>query len=398
MARTLPISECKVNENWKESGLAYVVVARKHTNNNTTLGMFLVDLRCLGVKDASYRFNITEYEYHEFLDLLGGKMSMTLIPYALAHNIVLAGIEFAEEYGFKPHKDYTSVAQYILEEDTDDVELMEIDCGLNGNPAYMRGPSESDARAAQIIAQLDRIAGPGNYTIIDEADWDPDLDDEDEWEDKEDEELQELLKTKSPGLQFKIQIKGILNPPVWRRVIVPSHYSFMIFHMIIQEVFGWWSEHIYSFSPSGWNSSPQIMEIDEEEDDLGIGQKMESSKTPLSEYFNQKGQKFHYIYDFGDNWDHQITLEKIFEEEINQPTCLDGEGQCPPEDCGGIPGYENLKAVLANPDDPEHEEMKEWLELEEDETWDPAEFELQEVQELLAEIFTTDPKSGLNEK
>jgi len=111
-ARTLPVSECKVNENWKESGLAYVVVARKHTNNNTTLGMFLVDLRCLGVKDASYRFNITEYEYLEFLDLLGGKMSMILIPYALAHNIVLAGIEFAEEFGFKPHKDYTSVALY----------------------------------------------------------------------------------------------------------------------------------------------------------------------------------------------------------------------------------------------------------------------------------------------
>ncbi len=397
-ARTLPISECRVNKEWKESGLADVLVARRHTNNNLTFGLFLVDLKCLGVKDATWRFNVPESEYQEFLDLMDRNIDNINIPYPLAHNIVLAGIEFAGEYGFKPHKDYSSVAQYILEEDTDEVELIEIECGHNGKPLYLHGPSESDARVRQIIAQLDRMAGPGNYTIIDEADWDPDLEeDEDKWDDELDEEIQLNLQTKSPGLQFKVQIQGINNPPVWRRLIVPSHYSFRLFHEIIQETFGWWSEHLYAFSPGGWNSSPQIMEIDEEEDDLGKGKKMESSETPLSEYFNKKGQKFHYIYDFGDNWDHQITLEKIVEEEISQPSCTDGEGQCPPEDCGGIPGYANLKIALANPAHPEHEELKEWLGLDEEETWDPAEFELEDTHDSLAKLFMPDPKTNMGE-
>jgi len=403
-ARTLPISECRVNVDWKKTGLANVAIARRHTNGNITLGIFLVDLKCLGVKDASYRFNISENEYIDFLDLMGGRMKTTLIPYPLAHNIVYAGIEFAEEFGFKPHQDYTSVAKYLLEEDTEAVELIEIECGLNGQPAYLRGPYDSEAKATQIIAQLDRTAGRGNYTIIEEADWDPDLDDEENdffdeeaWDDEEDEDLLELLQTKSPGLQFKIQIKGVLNPPVWRRVVVPSHYSFMIFNEIIQEIFGWSGSHKYCFSPEGWNSFPQIIEIDDDGDDLGKDRTMESSETVLSEIFNQKGQNFHYIYDFGDNWDHQITLEKILQEKINQPSCIDGEGQCPPEDCGGFPGYQNLKTILANPSDPEYEEMKEWLELEEDETWDPTEFDLQDVQQMLAELFTIDPKSDLDD-
>jgi len=392
-ARSLPVSECSVNKDWKGTGLAYVVIARKHTNNNLTIGMFLVDLRCLGVKDASYRFNISGNEYLEFLILMDGKLDMTPIPYSLAHNIILAGIEFAEEYGFEPHKDYTSVAQYLLEEDTDDIELIEIDCGFHGKPTYVRGPNENEIRVAQIIAQLDRTAGPGNYTIIDKADWDPDLEDEEdeddeEWDDEEDAEFQDMLQMKSPGLQFKIQIKGIDNPPVWRRVIVPSHYSFIYFHLIIQDVFGWESHHKFFFSPTGWNSFPQIIEADEEEDDLEIGQTMEASETALSEIFNKKGQKFHYIYDFGDNWDHQITLEKVLLEKINQPVCLDGNGQCPPEDCGGAPGYENLKVVLANPDHPEYDEMKEWLGMEDDETWNPAEFELNEIQDMLSEIYS----------
>ncbi len=402
-ARTLPINQCLVNEDWEEHKMAQVLVARRHTTGNMTLCFYLVDLMCLGVKDTYFQFNIPFSDYLELVDDANTQMPRVEISYELAHNIVHAGLEFAEEYGFKPHKDFTSVTRFMLEEDTEDIELIEIECGLNGQPAYMRGPYDDDAKATKIIAQLERTAGPGNYSVLDKFEDGFDDDDDDEFDDDDDDEffdqeewdnegLQEILKTKSPGLQFKIQLLGVDSPPVWRQVIVPSHYTFKFFHDIIQDVFGWENDHLYCFSPKGWGSSPQIMEIDE--DNLGKGKTLESSETPLSDIFKKKGQNFIYTYDFGDNWDHQIVLEEILQEEISRPSCIDGKGQCPPEDCGGASGYENLKAILNNPASAEHEDMKGWLGLDDDETWDPGEFNLREVQEMLADFYSLDKETN----
>jgi hypothetical protein len=169
-ARSLPIYECRINSNWKKNGLANITVARKHTNGNITLGMYLTDLKCLGVKDAVYYFNVNETRYMEILGNNEKAFGTEPVEYILAHNIVFAGIEFAGDYGFIPHKDFTSVAQYILEEDTDDIELVDIECGEDGKPVYVRGPPDSEKRANQIIAQLERKAGPGNYDVIWQAD------------------------------------------------------------------------------------------------------------------------------------------------------------------------------------------------------------------------------------
>jgi hypothetical protein len=168
-ARTLPIFECLVNNDWEESGLANITVARQHTNGNLTLGIYLVDLKCLGIKDAFYRFNISESDYREILGKMEENMELESVSYTLAHNIVFAGIEFAEEYGLKPHKDF-GVAKYILEEDSDDIELIEIECGQNGKPLYVQGALDNDVRARQIIAHLEKHAGPGNYQYILEGD------------------------------------------------------------------------------------------------------------------------------------------------------------------------------------------------------------------------------------
>lgn len=165
-ARNLPIYECRVNKDWEETGLVHITVARKHTNGNITMGAYLVDLKLLGVKDAFYKFSIDETEYIELIQQIKYKMDTDTAPYTLVHNIIFAGIEFAGDYGFKPHKDFTLVAQFILEEDNDDVELIDIECGKNGKPLYVRGPHETEAQANKIIAQLDREAGPGNYEFI----------------------------------------------------------------------------------------------------------------------------------------------------------------------------------------------------------------------------------------
>lgn len=184
-ARTLPIYECWVNTNWKEGGLSNITVARKHSNGNITMGLYLVDLQCLGVKDATYKFNITELEYRNYLEQTEEGMELDKIPYTLAHNIVFAGLEFAEEYNFKPHKDF-GIAKYILDEDTDDIELIEIECGGdNGKPLYIQGSLDNNVRANQIIAHLEKYAGQGNYDYILVSDQNQyDEDEYDEIEDK----------------------------------------------------------------------------------------------------------------------------------------------------------------------------------------------------------------------
>jgi hypothetical protein len=168
-ARTLPVYECLVNTDWRESKLANTVIARKHTNGNITACIYLVDLMCLGVKDTDYMFNVPLFEYKEKIDVTSERMDLGPISYELAHNIVYAGLEFAEEFGFSPHKDFTSITCFMLEEDNDDIELIDIECGHNGKPAYMQTPFDSKTKVKNIITRLSKTAGQGNFIIFDNA-------------------------------------------------------------------------------------------------------------------------------------------------------------------------------------------------------------------------------------
>ena len=379
-ARSLPVFECWLNNDWEENGLANILVGRKHSNGHITAGLYLVDLKCLGVKDSAYWFNIPEFEFREILNRASGRMYMESVSYTLVHNIIFAGLEFADDFGFKPYKEFTSVAQYILEEDTDDIEVIEIDCGMDGKPAYIRGPLENDVEAARIIAQLEKSAGPGNYTYIDEMNDRDSMDD-----DYEDEDFD--YTPSDTTFQFKIELKGVSDPKVWRRLILPSDYTFMDLHTAIQISFGWEDSHLFMFSPKGFGSNPQITEIDEDEMDDWGEKKLDADELILSDIFRTEKQKYTYIYDFGDSWEHIITLEKILEKPTLYPECLDGNGKCPPEDCGGIGGFYHLKEILSNKEDPEYEEYKEWMGLEDDETWDAEEFNMQEINSELKDIY-----------
>jgi hypothetical protein len=180
-ARLLPIHECWITENWQDSGMASVIVSRRHTNGNITFCFYLVDLLCLGVKDSAYKFNVTDTEFRNFLERNNERMEMEMIDYVLAHNIILSAVEFAEDYGFKPHKDFTSVTEFMLEEDNDDIELIEIECGRDGKPLYVQGPYDSEATANKIMKQLEKTAGTGNYDFIREGE-----EFEDDWDDDDD--------------------------------------------------------------------------------------------------------------------------------------------------------------------------------------------------------------------
>ena len=181
--------------------------------------------------------------------------------------------------------------------------------------------------------------------------------------------------------QFKIQLKDISKPPVWRQVLVPAQFSFYKFHLVIQEAFGWENCHLFQFSPKGFGSYPVIKEPFEEDEDYG--EVMNAAKTKLNEIFKKEAQTFNYIYDFGDNWEHKITLEKIKTDKTITADCTGGKGACPPEDCGGTWGYTNLIEVLKDPANPEYEEMKDWLGMDDDEEWDVNDFNLEEVRAMV---------------
>jgi hypothetical protein len=135
-----------------------------------------------------------------------------------------------------------------------------------------------------------------------------------------------------------------IEPPVWRLVAVPIEITLEALHLTIQGAMGWHNEHLHSFQIGGKHY---------EEGD--------GSRTPL-EHMIVAGDRFRYVYDFGDHWVHDVLVEQRYEVKSRRhyPKCLDGARAGPPEDCGGIPGYERLLKVLANPKARDHEELTRW--------------------------------------
>jgi hypothetical protein len=190
-ARLLPVGGCFITGDWETTGICTIFITREHKTGNVTFGIYLVDLYCLGLKDTSYSFNA---EYDQFVYSKINLGDFERCEYALAHNIIFGAIAYAEDYGFKPHKDF-AVSQFILEEDDEQVPLMEIEFGLDGMPCYVQGPFDEPSTIGRNIAILKRTAGEGNFKVVvaegdefDDEDFDGDDEDfeDDEFDDDED--------------------------------------------------------------------------------------------------------------------------------------------------------------------------------------------------------------------
>ena len=187
--------------------------------------------------------------------------------------------------------------------------------------------------------------------------------------------------------QFKIQIKGITKPPVWRRITVPANYSFYEFHRTIQVAFGWTNSHLFQFSPKGFGSTPCIQQAFDDALDYHDEEPLDAEEISIAQIFKKEKQKYTYIYDFGNSWEHSVLLEKIIPENSTKPKLLAGKGKCPQEDCGGVWGYAEMKEVLNNHEHEEYEDYAEWLGFEEGETWDANAFEIELHRNMLKEVF-----------
>lgn len=177
------------------------------------------------------------------------------------------------------------------------------------------------------------------------------------------------------AIQFKIQIRDIKKPPVWRRIVIPGNFTFHDLHNTIQSAFGWWDEHLYQFQRHPFDGGWTVKEPDDEDDNWGERPE-DARETNVLTFIQHMGlEKFVYVYDFGDSWVHDITVEQIdHDTDLNHPVCLAGKGACPPEDCGGPWGYEELKE-----------------EMDKDEI---NEFDLEEVNEELESITAGSEWSG----
>lgn len=181
------------------------------------------------------------------------------------------------------------------------------------------------------------------------------------------------------AFQIKISLDGS-KPPIWRRVLVPENFTFKELHYVIQVAMGWEYAHLFAFRLPGKRGTEIGVPF---EDGMGEEETKDAKKTKVKDYLKEEKQKITYEYDFGDSWGHTILLEKISEEKIKMPQCLDGKGACPPEDIGGLWGYYEMIETVNNPKSPEYEEMREWIGLEEGEKWDVNAFDKEECNSMV---------------
>lgn len=176
--RTLPIGKCYITPDWKESGISQIIISRIRPSGNLSVGIFLVDTFCIGVKDARYYTNMSEVDFEDLIRRYESAPGLEGISYNEAHNIIYGAIAFAEDGGIQPAKDF-KIAGYILEEDTDDIPLIDYEFGKNGKHFLV---INRDKREMPYFRQLKKTLGDDfefvdNYDEDDESyEWDDDID------------------------------------------------------------------------------------------------------------------------------------------------------------------------------------------------------------------------------
>lgn len=176
------------------------------------------------------------------------------------------------------------------------------------------------------------------------------------------------------------QLKVVLNgskPPIWRRVRVAAGTPLTDLHMVIQIAMGWTDSHLHQFIVG--QKAYRDLDLDLEDDwspEAGVA---------VSTLLKKEKQWLTYEYDFGDDWDHRVTLEKILPMDASRslPVCIEGKRSCPPEDVGGIRGYAEFLEAYMDPSHPSHDEYVEWA----GDDFQPERCDLAEINGLLLEAF-----------
>lgn len=159
--------------------------------------------------------------------------------------------------------------------------------------------------------------------------------------------------------QFKIILQDVIPSP-WRRIQMAESCTFWDLHVAIQNVMGWWDQHLHEFSVIDPSSEQRCAIGYPDEDDERVV--LPSWTTPVQDYLiHPVNEVLSYLYDFGDSWKHRVEFEGRQSQDAQLPCCLDGRWRCPPEDVGGVRGYHEFLRAIVDPEDPEHENYLQWV-------------------------------------
>lgn len=155
--------------------------------------------------------------------------------------------------------------------------------------------------------------------------------------------------------QIKVTLLEV-EPPVWRRLLVPADTTLGKLHFVVNEAMGWKCSHLHSFALRDRTFGDPLLDPEGELD-------FEDERKVKLDALVQAGQALAYEYDFGDSWSHELQIEERLgaDPRLSYPLCIGGARACPPEDCGGTRGYERLLRALADEDDPEHDDLLRWM-------------------------------------
>ena len=183
-----------------------------------------------------------------------------------------------------------------------------------------------------------------------------------------------ILEVDLYQLKIQIDIEGF---DIWRRVLVPSTYSFRHLHNVIQTVFDWQNYHLHVFEAKRVGSKVKRIEMNDDPEtldwlDFDSYDVLQERFLALKDIFPYYGE-ITYEYDFGDSWEHTITLENIIKSNVFKATYLEGTGERPPEDVGGSWGYQEYMRIMADETDPEYEDMRAWAKSQKERKLSPEE-------------------------
>ncbi|UXN57813.1 plasmid pRiA4b ORF-3 family protein [Phyllobacterium zundukense] len=159
------------------------------------------------------------------------------------------------------------------------------------------------------------------------------------------------------ALQIRVSLDEI-EPAIWRRLVLPSHWNLEQLHLAIQAAFNWWNYHLHEFRIGGLRyGDVALLTEDAFDDDPRV---FDSREVRLCDF--ERRATFTYIYDFGDNWRHTVSVEEFvaLNTAPKHGACIEGARARPPEDVGGVSGYERFLEIMSDKSDPEYAETKRW--------------------------------------